>query len=259
VDLTVTAAHAVGEVISPEMVVEESSYAPRFRGEWHHHRHAQLIYPSRGTMTIHMNARSWVVPPFRACWLTANEPHRVESSRRLEMHSVYCQGVLLQRLPKETGVVQVSGLLREIILSLREARAPKNIDRASRLAALFADEIALQQSVGLISPPVLPARLARIAEALANDPADSRTLTDWAGDLGVSTRTLARAFQREVRMTFQAYRQQVRVRAAIHRLGMGAAVTTVAYELGFSSVSNFIATFRKSVGATPGRYVAGKS
>ena len=65
--------------------------------------------------------------------------------------------------------------------------------------------------------------------------------------------------QREVRMTFQAYRQQVRVRAAIHRLGMGAAVTTVAYELGFSSVSNFIATFRKSVGATPGRYVAGKS
>lgn len=253
-----TAAHEVGAAASPALLVEQSSYPPRFRGEWHHHQHAQLIYPSRGTMTIHIKERSWVVPPFRACWLTADSPHCVETAERLDMHSVYCQGDLLQRLPKEPGIVQVSGLMREIILSTQEPRTIRDPDRAGRLAALLADEISLHSSSGLVSPPPLSNRLSRISDALVQDPADSRSLTEWAHELGVSTRTLARAFQREVQMTFAAYRQQVRLRAAIQRLGMGAAVSTVAYDLGFSSASNFIATFREAMGTTPKRYFAGK-
>jgi AraC-like DNA-binding protein len=242
-----------------DLLVEESSYAPRFHGEWHRHEHAQLIYPSRGTMTIHMKERSWVVPPFRACWLAPDEPHCVESSGRLEMQSVYCQGAILQRLPKETGIVQVSGLLREIILRIPETQRMDDNDRIGRLSALLADEITLQQSTSLVCPPALSNRLSRISEALAKDPSDSRTLTEWARELGVSARTLARAFQREMRLTFPTYRQQVRLRAAIQRLAMGATVSTVAYDLGFSSASNFIVAFRNAVGTTPRRYFSGKS
>jgi len=244
----------------PTLRVEKTEYAPKFRGEWHHHRNAQLIYPSRGAVTIHTQKGSWVVPPSRACWLKACEPHSVETCCRLDMHSVYCEGLLLlQQLPRETGIVQVSGLLRELILGLHRAAAvPLASERIDRMAVVLADEIELQQSSDLRVPPLLSRRLKPIANALAQDPADPRTSSEWAVELGLSTRTLARAFQREARMSFVAYRRQIRLRAAMERLVNGDSVSAIAYDLGFSSASNFISMFREITGTTPRRYCADK-
>jgi AraC-like DNA-binding protein len=42
---------------------------------------------------------------------------------------------------------------------------------------------------------------------------------------------------------------------ALDILAEGAAVTTVALDLGYSSISAFIALFRRTFGATPGDYM----
>ena len=246
-----------GEV--PAIIVERAQYAPRFRGDWHHHRKPQLVYPSRGTLTIHTRKGAWVIPPFRACWLPALEPHRVETSTRLDMHSVYCEGRVLKQLPSDTGIVHVSSLLRELILAMQEVPlADLGSEQFSRMAMVLADQIKPQLLPGLAAPPVLSHRLRPIAEALAADPADPRALTQWSDELGISTRTLARMFERDARMTFVAYRQQVRLHAAVDRLIEGRAVSAIAYDLGFSSASNFIAMFRKATGTTPKRYIREK-
>ena len=57
-------------------------------------------------------------------------------------------------------------------------------------------------------------------------------------------------------MTFGAWRQRRRLQAAIERLAAGDAVTTVAFDLGYDSPSALITMFRKSLGDTPGRYLA---
>lgn len=252
-----TITSTVGRTTSASVVVAKTRYAPGLRGEWHHSGKAQLIYPSRGTMTFHTKASSWIVPPLRACWLSAHEQHCVETSGRLEMYSVYCEGAILRGLPDRTGIVQVSSLLRELILAIEQVPlAARSGDPVRRMASVLADQITLQWPPRLLAPQVLSQRLKPIGETLQSDPADSRTLKEWSAQLGISTRTLARAFDYETRMSFMSYRQQVRLQAAIARLAQGEAVTTVAYDVGFSSPSNFIAMFRKATGVTPKRYFA---
>ena len=239
----------------PAVLVEKTSFAPSFRGEWHHNGTAQLVYPGRGAMKIHTSKGSWVIPPLRACWLPAFEPHRVETSTRLEMLSIYCNGPVLSALPEETGVVPVSRLLRELILAMHAMRRGEMGDEQfNRMVMVLADQIKLQPVPKFAVPPSLSPRLKPIQDALARDPADSRTLKQWSDQLGISRRTLARLFEQDARITFVEYRRQVRLHAALIKLAAGEPVTSIAYELGFSSASNFIAMFREATGVTPKRY-----
>ena len=97
-------------------------------------------------------------------------------------------------------------------------------------------------------------RARRITDTLLDYPSDTRTLQDWARELGASERTLARLFSRETGMTFGQWRQQVKLLAALARLARGESVTAVAFDLGYASQSAFIAMFRRALGRTPGRY-----
>ena len=235
-----------------DVEVEHTSYPPGFASGWHSHDFAQLIYPSRGVMTLRTKSGTWVVPPLRACWLPASAEHQVEAPFGLEMLSAYCSGPGLDRLRARTGIVQVSGLLRESILALASGKRPAR----QRLAIIvvFAGELRFQTPTQLHLPTLRSSKLARIAAAWRRDPADGRTLEDWARELGMASRTLAREFQREARITFTQYRTEFRLQAAIERLAADHSVTTVAYDLGFGSPSNFIAMFRKATGVTPAAF-----
>ncbi len=59
----------------------------------------------------------------------------------------------------------------------------------------------------------------------------------------------------ETGFTFTEWRQRARMLRALGMLAEGAAVTTVALDLGYSSISAFIALFRRTFGATPGDYM----
>jgi AraC-like DNA-binding protein len=94
-----------------------------------------------------------------------------------------------------------------------------------------------------------------VTDVLIADPGDGRDLKDWAKTAGASERTLARLFVKETGMTFGTWRQRRRLLAAIGRLAEGQPVTAVAFDLGYDSPSAFITMFRKTLGATPGRYL----
>ncbi|WP_225767898.1 helix-turn-helix transcriptional regulator [Inquilinus sp. Marseille-Q2685] len=231
--------------------VERDPFPAGFSGHWHHHPLAQLIYPGRGVMVLHTRRGQWVVPPLQGCWLPAGEEHRVETSAGFEMLSAYCRGPLLRRLPDRCGVVAVSPLLREVILALEDGGAAGRARH--RLCLVFADELRLEPAPRLFLQPLASPALRRIEAALAAEPAHAGTLAEWAVRLGTTTRSLARAFQREARMSFTAWRRQVRLRAALTRLAEGASVTAVAHDLGFGSASAFIRDFRRATGVTPKR------
>ncbi len=77
---------------------------------------------------------------------------------------------------------------------------------------------------------------------------------DWGEIVGASARTLSRLFVRELNMTFDEWRRQVRLQEALYRLAQGRSVSSVAYDLGYESSSGFIEMFRKTLGRTPGQY-----
>lgn len=232
--------------------VERDPFPAGFSGEWHGHPRAQLIYPGRGVMVLHTRQGQWVVPSLQGCWLPAGEEHRVETSAGFEMLSAYCRGPLLRRLPERCGLVAVSPLLREVILALEGGGAAGRARH--RLCLVFADALRLEPAPRLFLQPLASPALRAIEAALAAEPGHAGTLDGWASLLGTTTRSLARAFQREARMSFTAWRRQVRLRAALVRLAEGAAVTAVAHDLGFGSASAFIRDFRRATGMTPRQY-----
>lgn len=224
--------------------------------DWHTHERAQLLYAVQGVMRVTTAAGVWVVPPQRAVWIPPGIEHHVQAQGTpLSLRSLYIRDDVLAGLPEACCVVTVSPLLRELILTAMSLPDVVPADSPSaRLVQVLLDRIEGLPVAPLHLPIAADRRLRRIAETLLADPADPRTLADWAQGIGASERTLARLFTRETGMTFGQWRQQVRLLAALARLASGDSVTDVAFDLGYASQSAFIAMFRRTLGKTPGRY-----
>jgi AraC-like DNA-binding protein len=81
---------------------------------------------------------------------------------------------------------------------------------------------------------------------------DNWSLADIAREVGSSVFHLARIFKARTGFSLHAYRNQLRLRAALERLAEpGVDLIDIALDLGFSSHSHFTETFRRSFGKTP--------
>jgi AraC-like DNA-binding protein len=227
--------------------------------EEHHHPEDQLVYASRGVMTVRTGEGTWVVPPRRAVWIPARVPHSVVMSGSVSMRTLYLRARFVRSLPRSCRVVNVSPLLRELILHACERKSMTRRRRAdAHLIDLIADQLESVESVPLQLPSPADPRAARVAGVLTKDPSDSRSLHQLCRDAGASKRTIERLFQLETRMSLGQWRQQLRLLRAMQLLAAGEKITRVALDTGYSTPSAFISMFRRQVGETPRRYFAAK-
>jgi AraC-like DNA-binding protein len=77
----------------------------------------------------------------------------------------------------------------------------------------------------------------------------------WAAEMGISSRTLARLFRSELKMSFQEWRLQLLLLEAQIRLAQGQTSSRIAKALGYDSHAAFSAMFRKSLGLPPSHYL----
>jgi AraC-like DNA-binding protein len=231
------------------------TYADGERIPLHQHRTAQLIAAASGVMTVSTRDGRFVVPPQRGVWVPPLTEHRIRMTGEVAMRTVYLARQLAAKLPKACCVVQVTPLLRELLL--RAVGFPKHYRKVgpeARIAALIVDELKNAKVAPLHLPLPADSRAQRVTRALYTDPGDQRSLAALAKTSGASPRTLARIFRSETGLSFGAWRQQLRLLRALERIGTGDAVTTVALELGYESPSAFIAMFKRALGVSPGRY-----
>lgn len=225
----------------------------------HRHASAQLVYAASGVMSVVTDQGRWVVPPQRAVWVPPCVPHSIRMAGPVEMRTLYLDPTLLADPPRTCCVIQVSPLLRELVLrAMRIAGPYADSSREARLVRVLVDELETARVAPLHLPMPRDPRLARVARALLDDPADGRTLAAWTRAAGASGRTLQRRFRTETGLSFGQWRQQVRLLRALERLAAGASVTEVAFDLGYDSPSAFVTMFRRALGTTPGRYFAAR-
>ena len=223
----------------------------------HRHARGQLLGARRGLITVYAGDRQWVAPPSQAVWIPPGWPHGLRSHGPYSGYSVYLSPAACAGLPSAPRALAASALLLAAVERVAawdgEARdAPRR-----RVVEVIRDEIRDQpQAAGALLLPA-EARLQRLALALSDDPADTRTLAQWANWIGMAPRTLARHFLAETGLSLSAWRQRARLMRALEMLAAGAAVTTVALDLGYDNVSAFIAMFKREHGVTPGRYAPG--
>jgi len=223
--------------------------------EPHRHRRNQLMYAHAGVMVVESQGMSWVVPPQRAIWV----PHDVEHLF-IPMTGVSLRNILIQTdvgppMPDCCRLISVSPLMRELLLRVvEEPMSYRSEGHRKRIAALIFDEIEFCPAMPVALPVPKDTRLRRICDALNENPADPRTLSDWADTACASSRTLTRLFIKETGLSFAHWRRQLRLKSAMVLLGSNHSVTSAALEVGYDSPSAFIEAFRRSVGQTPGQY-----
>jgi AraC-like DNA-binding protein len=226
----------------------------------HFHDFDQLVYASRGVMTVRTGDGTWVVPTQRAVWIPAAVPHTITMSGSVAMRTLYLRPRLAGTLPRDCCVVNVSPLLRELILHACTSAALKKANKPQRhLIEVIIGQLESIQLVPLQLPNPADKRAQRIAEILIADPSNCQPLTQICKAAGASKRTVERLFQQNVGMTLGKWRQQLRLMRAMQLLAEGAKVTHAALESGYSTPSSFISMFRKSLGTTPARFFGTRS
>ena len=171
------------------------------------------------------------------------------------MRTLYLKPRLAGTLPRDCCVINVSPLLRELVLHACGLGALRKGNKSSeRLIGVILDQLEVVEMIPLQLPHLSDPRARRIAEVLTADPSDGRTLAEICRKSGASKRTIERLFQVEIGMTFGKWRQQLRLMQAMRLLAEGAKVTHAALEAGYNTPSAFISMFRKSLGTTPTAY-----
>lgn len=104
-----------------------------------------------------------------------------------------------------------------------------------------------------VEPPVAPrAGGAReVAHELLRNPALDLTVAEWANRVMSSPRTLLRAFRADTGLTFEEWRRDCRLTAALEYLAAGDGVGHVAARTGFASDNGFTRAFKHRFGLTP--------
>jgi AraC-like DNA-binding protein len=231
-----------------------ATYYGGFHIRPHHHHWGQLIYAATGVMRVQAQGTLWIVPPARAVWVPAEVEHEIHALGDFAMRTLYFPVELTGAIADECRALEVAPLLRELVLELVE-RCPIDDGDASsmRLAAAAVDLAAeaVTQPLSLRLPLPADPRAARVADRLRDDPACEAELPDLARAAGASARTIQRLFLAETGLRFAEWRQRLRLMHGASRLGLGASVTEVGLDAGYSSTSAFIAAFRKQFGTTP--------
>jgi AraC-like DNA-binding protein len=226
---------------------------------WHSHRRMQLLHVSEGVLTVQTEHALWVVPPERAVWVLPGVLHRAQSSRAYTVCTLFLDPVLLRTVPPDSVVVEVEPLVRELLLAAAAFGPEYEPGSAEeRLIHVALDRLPTVPVRSLRLPEPTDARLRPIIDALRAEPSDGRSLSEWGREVGMSERSAERLFQDDLGMSFSAWRQQLRLVVALECLGRGDRVTDVAFAVGYSDVSAFIAMFKAALGATPGQYFRGE-
>ncbi|MBB6119838.1 helix-turn-helix domain-containing protein [Nocardiopsis algeriensis] len=244
--------YAPGEIDVPFVVMGSAEVIPRDTF-WEEHSHPthELLWNRRGASSATVGRRVWTITPTLGLWIPAGTRHSgwtpAGTWHRAAQFGVHA----VPQLSDGPVAMEVTPLLRLLLDRLdTEELAP---EARSRTEAMVLDLLAPARNELILQIPESPL-LAPVVAAVRENPADTTTLAVWAARLGVSTRTITRAFRAETGLGFSRWLATARVQHAITMLARGEEIDDVALRVGYHSASAFGAAFRRITGLSPGRF-----
>lgn len=237
--------------------IRAESEVPAHPLEWESHAHDQheLVWVRGGTMTTRVGDRVFTVSEGSGLWLPAGAEHAGRLTAGVAFFAAFFAPDRTPVAFDAPTVIAMPALLESLLTHL--SRADLDPAARARAEAVVFDVLEPAAEPLALRVPGDP-RIDDIADALLADPADARGLEEWAELLGVSERTITRAFRQTTGLSFAQWRQALRVHQALTLLAEGWDVQSTSDRLGYAQASTFIAAFRRVMGATPGAYLASR-
>ena len=217
------------------------------------------LFSSHGR-SVRLTAGMLVVVPAHCAHACNPAPDTAWSYQMLHLNADWAAQVLAQAacpawprhalVVRDTHAYQAFNALNDVLFS----DAPRDF-KAAELARFIVQGHWRSGEAQLLSPCGASAQAVHRAQALLQeDPAAPWSLPTLAQSVGLSPRSLVRAFRAATGLTPHAYLLDLRVNAARVLLRSGSTPAAAAYDLGFYDQSHFQHTFRQHVAATPGDY-----
>ncbi|MGE6159892.1 AraC family transcriptional regulator [Aeromonas salmonicida] len=232
-----------------QQIQAESACAP------HSHPWGQLSLISLGVMEIVLDQHRLVAPADYLIWVPADLEHASYNQQALDYTSIYVNHALAARLPAEPCLLEMTPLIRAMLADFCERKLGHMQDEWDvRQAELLVEKLTRTRCQDSYLPMSQDKLLAPMLAALRSDPADPRTLAQWAEQLHTTERTLARRCVRELGMNFGQWRARLKLLKALAWLKGELPVQEIGWRLGYGSTSAFIAMFNRELGCSPQRY-----
>ncbi|RYZ96934.1 MAG: AraC family transcriptional regulator [Moraxellaceae bacterium] len=223
----------------------------------HSHSQGQFFMLLRGTAVYITEVGEWLMTPQHPCWVPPKTAHGVRSRGDIEGIVVIASEELCNDLPDEVAIIKTNPLIDALLEKM--SRSEDNSNVVQHLWSVLKDEIVLAERDHLHLPVPQDERLRLLTQLLVENPADARSLEQWASTINLAQRTLIRKFRAETGMSLMAWRQRARVIQAIKLLSAGKSVTDVALIVGYDSLSAFISVFKQITGVAPMQYLMASS
>jgi AraC-like DNA-binding protein len=221
----------------------------------HSHQWGQLQLISGGILELNAQGKRFLAPSNHAIWVPAGVVHQSYNRKPIAYCAINIVQSLAQHLPKQTCLLTVTPIVETIISDLRSRNVQiAETDQDKRLFNVLFDQFVSTQQTDHFLPTTNDKLLLPILLALEHNPADSRTLHDWAVCVHTTERTLARHCKNELGMSFTEWRLRMRYLYSLELLRKGGTIQEIAFTLGYNQASPFITMFKKYAQCTPELY-----
>ena len=199
----------------------------------------------------------WLIPPQFALWVPARTHHRIHTHGPVSMRTLYLRTSLAARSEPRCAVLHVTPLLRELLLETTRIGQLRMRDRyGCALRDLLLPQLQKASPVPTFVTLPREERALAVAQAILRNPAESKPMAALCAQVGVSVRTIERAFRKDVGTSFESWRRQVRLTKAVELLVSGCSIKEVAFKIGYCQSSAFVEMFRRTFGATPKTWIS---
>ena len=221
----------------------------------HQHRWGHLNYAAHGTLSLHVAGRELIAPPQYGIWIPHHVPHSCHLRHAVVYRAFYVAPAVGAGLPSEVAVLRIGPIIKTILGDLAARGVTQPSTQADlHLAQVMVDQLALAKPRPHYLPDAQHPALVRLLTELQQRPDDHRPAAALAASIHMTERTLARHCQRELGMSLGEWRLRLRYLQAVDRLEDGKPVQEIAFDLGYSTASAFIAMFQRVAGMPPDQF-----
>lgn len=218
----------------------------------------KLLYAVSGIVEFDIDGQHYLSPPAYAIWIPPGVHHQSVARQDICYTAVYFDRRLCAGLPEAPCTLALSPVVKTIAadFAVREIGTPATVED-KRMAQVVVDQLRLARRYDTYLPTSDDELLRRLLDALQAAPNDRRSLAEWARLLGTTERTLSRRCREQLGISFNEWRQRMKLVTALSLLDEGLSVQVIAHRVGYSNASAFIAMFRQLAGVCPTQLRAG--
>jgi AraC-like DNA-binding protein len=220
---------------------------------WHAHAEGRFILVETGMCHLYTEVGAWMIPARRVAWVPPRLRHTSGSSGG-GTGCVLIPPVGLQGLPDSVCVLRASKLMTASLQRLAQLM-PGDGPMRHLLWNVVAAEMTQAPPEQLEIPMPTGARLLKAAQSVLTRPTAAASVDKLAACAGLSRRSFTRRFRSQTGLSYSRWKRAVVAQHALELIATGHKVSSVAFDVGYESVSAFIAMFRRQYGESPRQFL----